>query len=219
MYIILVGMQLKYLISKKAHIAGKELFHIQRDTPQSLNWEKYGLKINVQKETIPENTELTALALVGGQFLFPKNTQLVSAVYGISVSKPLLKPLRLEMQHCVHIQSSAHTKYLKFAVASVDQSNLPYEFVPVDGGKFVPEEWYGSIKHKKFFLICILYEYDYKEYYKTAKTETDDGNQHGEQNGTSGQQNGTTENSQEEESTEDESSETVKLFIYFLMNL
>ena len=217
-------MQLNYLISKKAHIAGKELFHIQRDTPQLLNWEKYGLKINVQKETIPENAELTALALVGGQFVFPKNTQLVSAVYSISVSKPLLKPLRLEMQHCVHIQSSAHTKYLKFAVASVDQSNLPYEFVPVDGGKFVPEEWYGSVKHKKFFLICILYEYDYEEYYKTAKKENDDDTQHGEQNGTSsgqqngtsGQQNGTTE---EEESTEDELSETVKSFIYFLMNL
>ena len=210
-------MQLNYLISKKAHIAGKELFHIQRDTPQLLNWEKYGLKINVRKETIPENAELTALALVGGQFVFPKNTQLVSAVYGISISKPLLKPLRLEMQHCVHIQSSAHTKYLKFAVASVDQSNLPYEFVPVDGGKFVPEEWYGSIKHKKFFLICILYEYNYEDYYKTAEKQTDDGGtQHG--NSTSRQQNGTTENSQEEESTEDESSETVKLFIYLFFN-
>ena len=212
-------MQLNYLISKKAHIAGKELFHIQRDAPQLLNWEKYGLKINVRKETIPENAELTALALVGGQFVFPKNTQLVSAVYGISVSKPLLKPLRLEMQHCVHIQSSAHTKYLKFAVSSVDQSNLPYEFVPVDGGKFVPEEWYGSIKHKKFFLICILYEYDYEEYYKTAKKERDDNTQHGEQNGTSGQQNGTSGQqsgtTEEEESTEDESSETVKFFIYF----
>ena len=141
-----------------------------------IDWKEYGLKISIQKGTVSETTDVALLALVGGQFVFPKNTQLVSAVYHISVSKLLLKPLKLEMQHCVHIQSSAHTKYLKFAVASVDQSNLPYEFVPVDGGKFVPGEWYGSIERKKFSPICILCECDYEE---------DEDSQHEQQNGTS----------------------------------
>ena len=151
------------------------MFQIQEDVSQLINWKEYGLKIIIQKGTVSETTDVALLALVGGQFVFPKNTQLISAVYCISVSKPLLKPLRLEMQHCVHIQSSAHTKYLKFAVASVDQSNLPYEFIPVDGGKFVPGEWYGSIEHKKFSPIFILYECD----------EGDEDSQHEQQNGTS----------------------------------
>ena len=158
------------------HIAGEKLFQIQEDVSQLINWKEYGLKISIQKGTVSETADVAILALVGGQFVFPKNTQLVSAVYSISVSKPLLKPLRLEMQHCVHIQSSAHTKYLKFAVASVDQSNLPYEFIPVDGGKFVPGEWYGSIERKKLSPICILYECDY---------EVDEDSQHEQQNGTS----------------------------------
>ena len=153
------------------------MFQIQEDVSQLINWkEEYGLKISIQKGTVSETADVALLALVGGQFVFPKNTQLVSAVYSISVSKPLLKPLRLEMQHCVHIQSSAHTKYLKFAVASVEQSNLPYEFIPVDGGKFVPEEWYGSIERKKFSPICILCECDY---------EVNEDSQHEQQNGTS----------------------------------
>ena len=109
--------------------------------------------------------------------MFPKNTQLVSAVYSISVSKPLLKPLRLEMQHCVDIRSSAHTKYLKFAVASVDQSNLPYEFVPVDGGKFVSEEWYGTIERKMFSPVCVLYYEDDED--EDQHTDDDDAQQNG----------------------------------------
>ena len=224
-YLSILGEQYS-LASKNVYIAGEKQFHVHRDTPQLLNWEKYGLKINVQKETIPENAKLTALALVGGQFVFPKNTQLVSAVYGISVSKPLLKPLKLEMQHCVYIQSSAHTKYLKFAVASVDidhgHSNPSYEFEPVDGGKFTPKNWYGSIEHKKFFLICILY---YEACYKTAiiqstpqQEQNNASEQHKERNGnlkeheckTSGngnsvQKNSSTSKNSQQESTDRES--------------
>ena len=147
-----------------------------------IDWKEYGLKISIEKGTVSETTDVALLALVGGQFVFPKNTQLVSAVYHISVSKPLLKPLRLEMQHCVDIRSSAHTKYLKFAVASVDQSNLPYEFVPVDGGKFVSEEWYGTIERKKFSPVCILYECNYEDD-EDEDQHTDD--EDAQQNGTS----------------------------------
>ena len=226
-YLSILGEQYS-LTSKNVHIAGEKQFHIQKDTPQLLNWEKYGLKISIQKETIPENAKLTASALVRGQFVFPKNTQLVSAVYSISVSKPLLKPLRLEMQHCVYIQSSAHTKYLKFAVASVDidhgHSNPSYEFVPVDGGKFTPKKWYGSIEHKKFFLICILYEFNYEACYKTATIQSTPQEQHKERNGnlkehekhngkTSGNGNSVQKNSSTSKNSQQESTdqETAKL--------
>ena len=96
------------------------------------------------------------VALVGGQFVFPKKTVLVSAVYAVSVSRPLLKALRLEIQHCVDLSRGVKTKYLKFAIAPVSTPSLPYEFSIVDGGDFSEGKWYGSINREKFCLVSIV---------------------------------------------------------------
>ena len=96
------------------------------------------------------------VALVGGQFVFPKKTVLVSAVYAVSVSRPLLKALRLEMQHCVDLSRGVKTKYLKFAIAPVSTASLPYHFSIVDGGEFSEGKWYGSINREKFCLVSIV---------------------------------------------------------------
>ena len=141
------------------NIASKKLFLIQGDRPQLLNWERYGLRIGVSGGSLP-STETTAevavVALVGGQFVFPKNTVLVSAVYAVSVSRPLLKALRLEMQHCVDLSRGVNTKYLKFAIAPMSTPSLPYEFSIVDGGDFSEGKWYGSINREKFCLVSIV---------------------------------------------------------------
>ena len=70
-----------------------------------MNWEKFGLRIGVQEDSLlpSETVEAAVVALVGGQFQFPPNTVLVSAVYAVSLSKPLLKRLKLEIQHCVDL--------------------------------------------------------------------------------------------------------------------
>ena len=96
------------------------------------------------------------VALVGGQFVFPKKTVLVSAVYAVSVSRPLLKALRLEMQHCVDLSRGVNTKYLKFAIAPISTPNLPYQFSIVDEGEFKSGDWYGSINRYKFCLVSIV---------------------------------------------------------------
>ena len=64
-------------------VAEKKLFLIQGDKPQLMNWEKYGLRIGVQEDSLlpSETVEAAVVALVGGQFQFPPNTVLVSAVY------------------------------------------------------------------------------------------------------------------------------------------
>ena len=66
------------------HIAGKKLFVVQGNSAQSINWEEYGLRIGIMEGSLPasETAEIAVIALVGGQFEFPKKTQLVSAVYG-----------------------------------------------------------------------------------------------------------------------------------------
>ena len=139
-------------------IASKKLFLIQGDRPQLLNWERYGLRIGVSGGSLPstETAEVAVVALVGGQFVFPKNTVLVSAVYAVSVSRPLLKALRLEMQHCVDLSREVKTKYLKFAIAPMSTPSLPYQFSIVDGGEFSEGKWYGSINREKFCLVSII---------------------------------------------------------------
>ena len=98
--------------------------------------------------------EVVISALFGGDFIFPDDTELVSAVYAISISKSLLKPVKVEIQHCVSIEGVAHTKCLSFASAPSDQ--LPYNFQLVDGGTFSIGDRYGSIFLSKFSLWSII---------------------------------------------------------------
>ena len=142
-------------------VAEKKLFLVQGEKPQLINWEKYGLRIGVQEDTLsPSDTvEVAVVALVGGQFQFPPNTVLVSAVYAVSLSKPLLKRLILEIQHCVDLTGRpALSRYLKFAIAPVSTPSLPYQFSIVEGGEFSSNSWYGSIQRKEFCLVCVLGE-------------------------------------------------------------
>ena len=142
-------------------VAERKLFLIQGDKPQLMNWEKYGLRIGVQEASLSstDTVEVAVVALVGGQFQFPPNTVLVSAVYAVSLSKPLLKRLILEIQHCVDLTGRpALSRYLKFAIAPVSTPSLPYQFSIVEGGEFKPDSWYGSIQRKEFCLVSIVGE-------------------------------------------------------------
>ena len=142
-------------------VAERKLFLIQGDKPQLMNWEKYGLRIGVQEDSLlsSETVEVAVVALVGGQFQFPPNTVLVSAVYAVSLSKPLLKRLILEIQHCVDLTGRpALSRYLKFAIAPMSTPSLPYQFSIVEGGEFKPDSWYGSIQRKEFCLVSIVGE-------------------------------------------------------------
>ena len=141
-------------------IGGKKLFLIQGDSPQHLNWEDYGLRITVPQGTLSptETCGIAVTALVGGQFLLPEGTQLISAVYAISTHKSLLKPLRLELQHCVNLKSQAQANCLKFVRASLSAETLPYQFSLVAGGEFSVGSSYGSITKDHFCLMGVVGE-------------------------------------------------------------
>ena len=143
-------------------VAEKKLFLVQGDKPQLMNWERFGLRIGVEEDSLSsssETVEVATAALFGGELKFPKNTVLVSAVYAVTVSKRLLKPLRLEIQHCVDLTGQPGlSKYLKFAIASVSTHSLPYQFRIIEGGEFSSDSRYGSIERKEFCLVCILGE-------------------------------------------------------------
>ena len=131
-----------------AYIAGKKLFVIQGDLYQSFDWVECGLRLSCPKGALSspdERCEVAIIALAGDQFKLPERTKLVSAVYGISVSKPLLKPLTLELQHCVALETKSQADHLKFVRAPLIGSDSNAEFKIVKGGEFYPGSWYGSI--------------------------------------------------------------------------
>ena len=160
-------------------IANKELFVVHGDRPQIINWEKYGLRISLQQDSFlsSETAEIALVALVGGQFEYPEKAFPVSSVYAISISQPLLKPLKLEMQHCVDLsQQPGLSQYLKFATAPVNTPSLPYQFSLVEGGEFSSNSWYGTIDRKSFSLVCILATSDEKVYkISESENKTEDG--------------------------------------------
>ena len=136
-------------------VAGKTSFLLQSDS-QFFKWEDYGLRITIPQGAVPlcSDVEVAITAVVGGEFILPEDTELVSAVYAISVSKPLLKPVQLEIQHCVSIEKPAHSNYLSFATAHSDRP--PYHFQPVEGGIFSIGNQYGSISLSGVFIWSII---------------------------------------------------------------
>ena len=150
--------QLEYLDGTGVHIADKTLFFIQGECTQLLNWEEYGLRINVPHGTIPpgETCEVSIAAIIGGKFELPSGTSLVSVVYSISVSKALLQPVQLSIQHCVSLEKQEHTSYLSFVTADLYQPVLPYQFKLEQGGQFNPRDQYGSIMLSDFSLKAIV---------------------------------------------------------------
>ncbi|XP_019859507.1 PREDICTED: uncharacterized protein LOC109587727 [Amphimedon queenslandica] len=141
---------------KGVHVAAKNSFLIHGGSIQSVHWEEYGIRITIpQGAVLPSDTvQITIAALVGGDFIFPEDTELVSAVYAISLSKSFAKPVKLEIQHCVSIETVSHCKYLSFATAPSDKA--PYQFKLVNGGNFVPNGGYGSIYVSEFCLWSLI---------------------------------------------------------------
>ena len=92
-------------------------------------------------------------AIVGGSFIFPEGCDPVSVVYAIAVSEQLLKPAKLELQHCVMLDSEEQAQYLSFASAPVSPS---LEFQLIDGGVFPVGKRYGYIQQQGFSFKTIV---------------------------------------------------------------
>ena len=116
------------------------------------------MKITVPQNALSstESTDITVTALVGGCYALPKRTELISSIYIISVSMPLQKPVKLEIQHCAHLVTDDHTNCLRFATDPFQQSQHAYKFQLQDKGPFYPGDQYGSIWLSKFSVWAIL---------------------------------------------------------------
>ena len=134
------------------HIAGEKLYLIQGNKPQSLNWEGYGFSMQFPQDTLlPEDScEVVIHALVGGNFKFPEDTELVSAVFSISLAKKVNKLFHIEIQHCVALSSEREAEQLQF-VATDKDDHLQQIFHTVEGGQFFPSQRYGILEQAHFY--------------------------------------------------------------------
>ena len=136
-------------------------------------WEKYGFSMHIPEDALESSsTPVIAIrALVTGNFTFPENTEPVSAIYRISTStsaKPV-KPITLEIQHCVTLRGEEDCHYLSFAFAhnQPEKPHLPCVFKKLDGGLFSPGSQNGSILCSSFCILTIVK--DLKSKMKTRK--------------------------------------------------
>ena len=125
---------------------------------QTFHWVGYGLKLHIPQDALPAGLEECRLLIkvgLSGQFTFPQNTSLVSAVYWLD-SEPRGKfsqPLTLEIQHCVKLNKSSR---LSFVHAKCSQAHLPYEFEAVEGGTFSSGSASGCVQRGHFSLLGII---------------------------------------------------------------
>ena len=92
-----------------------------------------------------EDKKVAVTTLIEGQFEFSPKTKLVSVVHMISVSKPLVEPYKLEIQHCVKLETQGQANCLHFVRAPYSLTTLPYQFTLIEGGQFTPGSRYGII--------------------------------------------------------------------------
>ena len=98
--------------------------------PQSFMWKDFGLKLNVQGDSLPAGVKecrISIKASIAGQYEFPENIHLVSAVFWLRCEPAckFLQPLSLEIQHCAKQHNASKLCFMK---AFCSQETLPYTF-------------------------------------------------------------------------------------------
>ena len=136
----------------------QEVFSIAGESPQVFHWERYGFKMTIPYGALePDGTcDIAVVAIGQGEFRFPENTQLVSAIYAIAMTRKLLQPATVEMEHCVDLKTPEQCNRLTFVQAHSIREDLPYVFEEIDGGDFSPQNSMGKISLDRFDQLAIV---------------------------------------------------------------
>ena len=126
------------------------------DLPQKVEWPGYGFFIEIPEGAVPPGVTASVgvKVILAGQFKFPDNSQLISAIYWVSSSVVFLKEVSVNIQHCGVIRSEDQCSYFKFIIAKCSQKELPYTFRERKG-LFSSHTQYGAIKLKQFSILAL----------------------------------------------------------------
>ena len=133
------------------------MFTLQHSSElQTIAWNRFGFKLHIPPDAISgHNLNISVGVSLSGNFKFPLNTTLVSAVYYINASSKLLQPVTIEMEHCLLLKSVNDIHALSFYVAEVYPGLPHYTFQQVRGGIFSSTNSWGSIFVSSFSLFSI----------------------------------------------------------------
>ena len=125
---------------------------------QPIVWEGFGLRLHIQEDSLPAGMEQCTLnikASLAGQYEFPENSNLVSAVFWLRCEPTcrFTKPVTVEIQHCAKSENVDSPK-MKFVRALCSQAQLPYTFKEL-GGDFNRHSSYGVIQVNSFSGLAV----------------------------------------------------------------
>lgn len=134
---------------------GLSFIHIENQTihqsklPQIIDLEEFGIKVHFPSNIISlKSVNVTiGVSLSGNNVVPPPNTTLVSALYYIETSSPLLQPVTIEIQHAASAEQGNHDKketQITFGRAETMGSS-PYILTKLSGGSFSSSCW-GTIQ-------------------------------------------------------------------------
>ena len=133
---------------------------------QNFIWEGYGLILHIPEGCLPEGMEQCIIIIkvsLAGQYEFPENCHLVSAIFWLRCKPKCVfrKQLNLEINHCAR---SEDVSKLSFVKALCSQEELPYTFQKV-GGKFSLNNSYGAVDLDSFSGLGVVQDgSDKREY-------------------------------------------------------
>ena len=120
-----------------------------------------GFILNVPKGAILSGdcTVEVKSCVVGQQtrgFTFPEGSKLASAVYHITASRKLSKPVFLQIQHCAVVKGDSHHIKLEMVIAD-STTGPPYKFKSYKGGNVRVFDSYIEVELEHFsFIACLL---------------------------------------------------------------
>ena len=137
-------------------VIGEKLFEISGVSPQLLEWEEFGFRVQVPGDAVSGPCSIAVRAIVYGQFENPEGMELVSALYAISVSRRLRNSIRIEIEHCVKLENKDDCEYLSFGIAKCNQVVLPYTFEMLEDSYFYPHSKFGFTYRSSFSFMGIF---------------------------------------------------------------
>ena len=142
-------------------VCGEITVVVHSSGAQQITWQGFGLKLHIEKGSLPAGIHqctLTIKASLAGQYEFPDNSYLVSAIFWLRCEPmcKFTKPVTVEMQHCARSENVANLK-LKFVRAVCSQKQLPYTFKEL-GGYFTSHSSYGVVEMCGFSGLAITQE-------------------------------------------------------------
>ena len=126
------------------------------NSPQKFVWEGYGLRLYIKENSLPKDVKeciVKIQASIAGQYRFPDNHHLVSAIYWLQCEPRcnFARSISMEIQHCARGENISKLAFVK---AHSSRENLFYSFIDV-GGCFSGDSHYGALELNSFCGMAV----------------------------------------------------------------